>query len=124
MLDFVLRIYAVEDDVCQQIDGPREMLALDGGIEDGVFLVGKGVEVAADRFEAVEYLYGRALGRPLKGGMLTEVRQAFFTSSLLSCSGIDADAALDHGRCRRQMDDAQTIGQCCRIVFRHNWPQS
>ena len=44
----MLRILTVEDNVGEQVDGAHEVLALYGGIEHGVLLVGEGVEVAAD----------------------------------------------------------------------------
>ena len=54
----VVRVLAVEDDVEQQVDGPRQVLLEYGGIEDGVFLVGEGVEVATHRLQTVQYLQG------------------------------------------------------------------
>ena len=56
MFDFMLRVLAVEDDVRQQVDSPRKVLALDGSIKDGILLVGKGIQVATNAFQTVQYL--------------------------------------------------------------------
>ena len=50
MFDFMMRVLAVEDDVRQQVDSPRKVLALDGSIKDGILLVGKGIQVATNAF--------------------------------------------------------------------------
>ena len=40
----MLGIFAAEDYVAKQIDSPRKVFALDGGIKHGVLLVGEGIE--------------------------------------------------------------------------------
>ncbi len=111
LLVFDLRsgIGAVEDDVCQQVDGTWQVFLEDGSIEDGVFLVRKGVQVAAYALQTVENLQGSAPVGAFEGDVFTEVGQSLFACFLLSGTGSDADAAIDHGGYGGQVDDAQAV---------------
>ena len=56
MPDFMLREFTAEDNVRQQVDSPQKVLALNGSIKDGILLVGKGIQVATNAFQTVQYL--------------------------------------------------------------------
>lgn len=116
----VLGVLAVEDNIGEEVYGPCEMLALDGSIEDGILLVGKGIQVATDTLQTVKDLEcGAALGA-LEGGMLTEMGQAFLAGSFLTGTYPQAYTAIDDRGRTGQMDDSKPIGECGCIVFGHN----
>ena len=71
-----LRIYAVEDDVAQQVHGAGEVLFLHGGIEYCYLLVGEGVEVASHAFQPVAYVPCPPALSALEGHVLAEVGHA------------------------------------------------
>ena len=95
--ELVLRITAVEHNVEQQVDGPCEVFLQNGSIEYGVFLVGKGVEIATYILQTIEYLQRRATLGALEGGVLAEVCQTLFATGFLTRAGIDAQAQIDDG---------------------------
>ena len=96
LIDFLLRVGAVEDDVGEQCYGPLYVLLPHRRIISGVFLVGEGVEVAAHAFQFVEDIGGLALLRSLEGDMLTEVGQSFFVFAFMAGPGSDNVAAIYH----------------------------
>ena len=53
MGQLLFRIDAIENDIEQQVDSPRQVFFLDGGIEDGILLVGEGVQIAADTLQTI-----------------------------------------------------------------------
>ena len=99
----------MEDNVGEHIDGLGEMFLGGSGVEDRVFLVRKGVQVAAYALQTVENLQGSAPVGAFEGDVFTEVGQSLFACFLLSGTGSDADAAIDHGGCGGQVDDAQAV---------------
>ena len=94
----VLRIGAVEHDVGEQVNGFRQMLAQHGSIEDGVFLVGEGVDVSAHAFQFVQYPHSVAPLRSLERHVLAEVRQSFLSCLLVARSCCYLKAAVNHIR--------------------------
>ena len=73
------------------------MFLQNGSVEDGVLLIGKGIEVATHTLKTVQNLKSRPPFRTLKGDMLAEMSHTFLSGSLLTGTGIDADATVDDG---------------------------
>ena len=53
---FMLWILAVEDDICQHIDGLGKVLLRDGCIENRIFLVGECIQVSANTLKGIDDL--------------------------------------------------------------------
>ena len=102
-----LGIGAVKDDVEQHVDGLPIMLALDGTVEDGVFLVGEGVQLAAQTFDIVDDAHSGAPLRPLEGEVLAEMGQSLLVGRFVAGAGMYGDAAIDDRGVGRQVDDTQ-----------------
>ena len=73
----MLRILAVEHNVGEYIDHLIEMFLGDGGIIDGVFLVGEGIEFASQPLDGVDDLKGIATGRTFEAYVFAEMGQSF-----------------------------------------------
>ena len=84
LVDFMLRILTVEDDICQKPHSLGKMLFGYGGIEHGILLVSKGVQLTAHTFQVIDHLQGTALFRTLKGHVFTEMSQSFFPGLLIT----------------------------------------
>ena len=56
MANLLLWVDTLEYDVRQQVDGPWQVLFQDGRIEDGILLVGEGIQVTAHLLQTVENL--------------------------------------------------------------------
>ena len=93
----MLGLFAAEDDVTKQIDSPGKVFALYGRIEHGVLLVGKGVEIASDTLQVIEDLQGRTTTRSLERRMFAKMGQSLLARCLMTGTGIDAYAAVNHG---------------------------
>ena len=111
LVNLHLRILAVEDDIRQQFDGQTEVVAVDGGIKRGIFLIGKSVELAAHTLQGVDNLQGVALTGALEGHVLAEVGQSLLAGGLVARAGGNLIAAIHHRRRRRQMNHAEAVGQ-------------
>jgi hypothetical protein len=96
VLYLVLWILTAEDDIRQQVNGTRKVLLLDGCIEGGVLLVGKGVQVAAHTLQAVQYLDGRTASGALEAHVLAKVCHAFFACRLMARPCGKAYATINH----------------------------
>ncbi len=92
----VLGIFTAKNNVAKQVDSPRKVFALDSRIEHRIFLVGKGIQVASHTLQTIQDLQGRAPMGSLKRGVFAKVGQSFFAWCLMTGSGIDADATINH----------------------------
>ena len=119
LVDLVLGIQAVKHDVRQQIHRLGEMLLRHGGIEHGVLLIGKGIKLAPHALQVVDHLQGTAPRRTLEGHVLTEVRQSLLARQFIARPSRNLITAIDHLRCRRQMDNTQPVFKTISVVFRH-----
>jgi hypothetical protein len=61
MTDFLLRVDTTEHDITEQVDSPVQVVFQNGGIEHGILLIGKSIQVAANTLQAVQNLDRRAL---------------------------------------------------------------
>jgi len=120
LVNLRLRVLAVEDDVGQQVSGAVEMVAVDGGVVGGVLLVSKGVQLAAHALQGVDDLQGVAPLRALEGDVFAEVGHSLFAGGLMAGARSYLIATVDHGRWRRQVNDAQAVRQRVGVVFLHN----
>ena len=111
LLEFLLGEGAVEDDVHEQRQRAPEVLAEEGGVVDGLFLSGVGIEVAAHALHAVEDLHGGEVGSALEGHVFHEVCHAALAVELVACACGDGNACIDDvggGGCEH---DAQAAGE-------------
>ena len=69
----MLRILAVEDDICKDIHCLIKMFLGNGGIKHGVFFVGKSIEFSTHTFEGIDNLNGIAPLCAFKGHVFAEV---------------------------------------------------
>ena len=74
--DFLLREGRIQQEVAQQIDGPREMLVEHLHVIAGVLLRGERVELSAYGVDLLRDGLGRARRGPLEEHVLHEVRDA------------------------------------------------
>ena len=88
----------MEHHVGQQVDGATEVVAVDGGIEGGVLLVGEGVQFAAHLLQGVDNLQGVSAGRSLEGDVFAEVRQSLLARLFMTSTCRYLVAAEDDGR--------------------------
>jgi hypothetical protein len=95
------------------------MLLEDGGIENGVLLVGVCIKIAAHPFKTVEYLKGGTATGALETDMLAEMRQSLVARLFVARTYLDTDTAIDNGRIGGKMDDSQAVGECISIIFCH-----
>ena len=113
-----------QQDVAQNIEGERHVLAHDlRVIGSGVDASG-GVDVAADRFDLLGDVAGAAPRRAFEGHVLEEMRDAVLIASLAPAAGTDPDAErhgldLGHG----MADDGQArwpilTAECSRARLR------
>ena len=63
----------MEDDVGQQVGRLAEVVAVDGGIEGCVLLVGEGIQVASYLFNTIDNMKRIPASRPLEGDVLAEM---------------------------------------------------
>jgi hypothetical protein len=73
------------------------MFLQDGCIENGIFLIGKRIQVATHTLQTVQYLECRASLGSFEGDMFTEVSYTLLAFSLLARTSIDANATIDYG---------------------------
>ena len=109
----------VAQDVGQDVDGERHVLLEHAGVVGGRLDAGRGVDLAADRFDLLGDLDRRAGLGALEGHVLEEMREAVLLLALGARAGADPDAEggaleLVHG----MGDDAET-GRKTRDANRH-----
>ena len=92
------------------------MLLEDGGIENGVLLVGVCIKIAAHPFKTVEYLKGGTATGALETDMLAEMRQSLVARLFVARTHLDTDTAIDNGRIGGKMDDSQAGSSFNAIV--------
>ena len=56
LVNLMLGILAVEDDICQYIDGFGEVLLRNGCIEDSIFFIGKGIHISTNSLNGIDNL--------------------------------------------------------------------
>ena len=93
------------------------MVAEHSRVVEGVLLVSKGIEVAAHTLQAVDDVERPAALGTLKRHMLAEMSQSLVARSLMARSGSYAKSAVDHGRGRGAVYDAQAVGECAYIII-------
>ncbi len=101
-----------KDDVAQDVERERHVLAQHAGVIGGGVDTGRGVEVAADILDLFGDLLGAAARRALEGHVFEEMGDAVLGSRLAPAAGPDPDAERDgldlgHG----VADHGQTIGE-------------
>ena len=74
----MLGILTVEYDVGEHVHRLVEVFLGDGGVEDGIFLVGEGIQFAAHSLQGVNDLQGVTSLCALEGHVFTEVGQSLF----------------------------------------------
>ena len=100
------------DHVAEDVDGQRQVLVEDPGVEAGVLLGGEGVELTADLVERDGDVEGRALSGALEQQVLEEVRGAVQGGGLVARADADPDADRGRADARHVLgDDAQAAGQ-------------
>ena len=126
LVDLMLRILAMEHDVSKHIDSMGEVLLGDGGIINGIFLDGEGIQFTSQPFDGIDDLDGITTGSAFKTHVFAEMGQSFLTSCALICpkpfvtgAGGNVIAAIDHLRVGGQMDDAETICKGICVIFCH-----
>ena len=105
-LYLLLRIYAMEDDIGQHVDGFVEMIAMDGTVEHGVFLIGEGIELTSQSIDGIDNLDGTIFLSTFKGEMFAEVRQSLLVGCFIAGARMQGDAAIYYRRLRGQIDNA------------------
>src|SRR3989454_2171422 len=95
-LDLLRREGGLREDVRQQVERERQVLAQHLGVVAGVLLAGEGVQHAADRIDLLRDLRGRAAGGALEEEVLEEMRDAGLLGALVARPVLDPDA--DRGR--------------------------
>ena len=73
----MLGILAMEDNISQDVYGLGKMLFRHGGIEHGVLLVGKGIQLASHALQGIDDLQSPPPLCALEGHVLTEMCQSF-----------------------------------------------
>ena len=116
LLDFTLGESGVEHDIGQQLERTPEVFGQESRIDDGLFLVGVGIEVTAHILHAVQYVPCLALARTLENEVFYEMSHALFVLQFVARTGIDGKATIGHFRGRRLVDNAQAVGQRVLIV--------
>jgi hypothetical protein len=84
----------VENNVFRQVDSPLQMLFQEGCVDAGVFFGGIGIQVGANHFEVVQYLFGIAAFGGFKQQMLNEMGEPVFALSLIARASVNNEAAM------------------------------
>ncbi len=96
LVDFALRVAAVEHHVAKHVYRPRQLTLGYGGVVNGLLLAGVGVEIRANAFERVVYMPRVAPLRALEAHVLNEMRHAVLAGSFVARAGIHHIAAIGH----------------------------
>jgi hypothetical protein len=101
-----------KDDVAQDVERKRQILAQHTGVIGGGIDAGRGVELAADRLDLLGDVPRAPSRRPLEGHMLKEVGDAMLAGLLAPAAGTDPEPKrygldLSHG----VTDHRQAIGK-------------
>ena len=115
----VLRIDAVENDIGKQVYGAWNVFFQYCSVVNGVFFIGKSIDIAANTLERVQYVPRPSVACTLERHVFAEVRQALLFLLFVPCTGIDPVTAVHYRRCRGQMNNAQSAGKRMGIVI-HN----
>ena len=91
-----LREGALEHYVGEQLGSPAEMLTHEGGIDHGLFLVGKGVKVAPHCLHAVQDVPGTAVTGALEEQVLQVMGHAALLFLLIARAAIYHKATVGH----------------------------
>ena len=94
---------------------------LEGTVNYGLLLVGKGVEVAPHVFQPVDYLQRAARARAFEEHVLHEVRHAVFAGQFVARTGIHHHPAVSHRRLRRAVHQPKPIGACISLIFQYSY---
>ena len=92
----MLWILTVEHNIRQQVHRLGEVVLRDGGIEHGVLLVSKGVQLPAHTLQGVDHLQGIAVLSAFEGHVLTEMRQSFLSRLLVTSPSRYLIATIHH----------------------------
>jgi len=106
-LDLVLRIGAVKSHVEDEVDGPFEVFAHEGGVDERLLLRRVSVEVAPDSLHAVEDMPSPTALRSLEQHVFAEVRHAVFLGQFVACACIDGQSAVGNVGRTGHVDEAQ-----------------
>ena len=106
----------MENNVAEYVDGLSEVLAQDGTVENSVFLVSEGIQLAPQTLDGIDNLDGRTTGRSLERQVFAEMGQSFLSHHFVSGAGFDTDATVDDLRWRRQVNDPHSAVQNTSIV--------
>ena len=117
LVNLSLRILAMEDDIREQIHCLGEMLLEDGGIINGVLLVGEGIQFASQCLQTVDDGKGATAFCALKSSVLAEMGNTLLARQFIARSGIDAETAIYYLRRGRKMYYPQSVRESGGIVF-------
>src|SRR5205823_5041729 len=99
-------------DVAEHVDGLRQVLRQDGGVEDGILLAGEGVGTGADAVKVAVDRKGVASLAALEDHVLEEVRHAGDFRRLVARPGADPEPQRHRPRRRDCLtDDRQSVRQ-------------
>jgi len=112
LFDVLVAEERVKHQVGQHVEGARQVLVENLGVEAHQLLAGEGVQVAADRIHRARDLLRRAIRGALEQHVLDEVGDAVAIRGLAPRAGGDPHAHRNRAHVRHSLgNDAQAIGE-------------
>ena len=124
LFDVLVAKHRMEHQVREHVDGERQVLVENFGVEAHQFLGGEGIQVAADGIDRARDIFGRTAGGALEEHVLDEMRDAVLLgfSNAIRCRSRCPPRLNAHGH--RFGDDTETVGENGALNSRGPLPSS
>lgn len=85
----------------------------------GILLVGKSIQLTAHALQGIDHLQGTTVLCTLEGHVFTKMCQTLLVRQFIATSHRQVISTPHHLRCRRQMDDPQSVVKLTGIILYH-----